>query len=261
MRIVILCAGQGARLRPYTDDKPKCMVPLLGKPLIDHQIAAINACGDHEIYFVTGYAREALSGYGVAQFHNPDFATTNMVTSLFAAEALFDGEDDLIIAYADIVYEPRVLDALIGSSGAINTVIDHNWRALWRARMDDPLADAETLKLAADGQLLEIGKKPKDMQDIDGQYIGLTKVAREAQDDFCAFYHSLDKAANYDGQPFSNMYMTTFLQMLIDAGRPVHSTPIMNGWLEVDTPDDLRAYEDMHHDGRLAALWRPGTDQ
>lgn len=258
MRILILSAGQGARLRPYTDEKPKCLVPLLGRPLLEHQLEVIKKCGVDDVYLVTGYAQGALSGYGRGQFHNPDYATTNMVASLFAAEALFDGADDIIIAYSDIVYESRVLRALIESPTGVVTVIDRKWRDLWRARMDDPLTDAETLKITSDGRLIEIGKKPSSFEEIEGQYIGMTKVSREAQSEFCKFYHSLDKSAIYDGRPYANMYMTSLLQMLIDAGYPIMTASIECGWLEVDTPQDLHAYERMYRAGDLAALWSPG---
>ncbi len=244
-------------MRPLTDDKPKCLVPLLGSPLLDHQLASIRYCGVNEIYLVTGYASGALVRYGAERFHNPDYATSNMVASLFKAASLFDGSDDLIIAYSDIVYEPLVLRTLMDAPSGIVTLIDKGWNDLWRARMEDPLSDAETLKLAPDGRLLEIGKKPTSMDEIEGQYIGLTKVSKDAQLKVRAFYEGLDREETYDGQPFANMYMTSFLQLLIDAGYPILSAPVSNGWLEVDTPQDLETYEAMQAAGTLATLWRP----
>ena len=60
MKLIILAAGEGTRLRPHTLDKPKCMVPYNGKPIIDHIIETANACGLKDICIVSGYKEEVL---------------------------------------------------------------------------------------------------------------------------------------------------------------------------------------------------------
>jgi len=261
MKYIILCAGQGTRLRPLTDHVPKCMVELLGKPLLRHQMDTLSQCGATDVSLVTGYAAPSLAGWGTRHFHNGDFATTNMVVSLFAARALFDGVDDLIVAYSDIVYEPRVLDALARAPGPLATVIDRNWLDLWSTRMADPLADAETLRLNADGTLREIGLKPQSLDDIEGQYIGLTKISAEAQRGVLAHYDGLARDGSYDGRGFDQMFMTSFLTGLMAAGFPIHAAMTDSGWLEVDTVEDLSNYEAMHKRGDLARLWKPIADE
>jgi len=233
------------------------MVELLGKPLISHQLAAIAAAGVEQVSLVTGYASELLKGLGGRQFHNPLFAETNMVESLFCARSIFDGSADLIIAYSDIVYEPRILTALLAAPGPIATVIDLNWRDLWETRMEDPLSDAESLRLNADGTLREIGQKAHGIADIEGQYIGLTKISADAQKSVLRFYDSLDRKAIYAGRPFSQLFMTEFLTQLISSGFAVHSAPVESGWLEVDTIDDLNCYEQLAAQGGLDQFWRP----
>lgn len=260
MRCVILCAGQGTRLRPLTDDNPKCLVGLLGKPLLGHQFDTLAAAGLDDVSLVTGYAAAKLSGWGTRQFYNAEYATTNMVASLFAARALFDGRDDLIVAYSDIVYEKRVLEALIHAPGAIATVIDRDWLSLWSARMEDPLADAETLRLNDDGTLREIGLKPKSLADIEGQYVGLTKFAASVQRDVLAYYDALPRDRQFDGRNFDQMFMTSFLTSLMNQFS-IHAAPTHAGWLEVDTLEDLTRYEAMHAAGDLARLWKPMADR
>ncbi|MCW5724828.1 MAG: NTP transferase domain-containing protein [Maricaulaceae bacterium] len=257
MRALLLCAGQGTRLRPLTDDRPKCLVELLGKPLLGHQFDALSACGLTDVSLVTGYAAGQLESWGKRRFHNARFEITNMVESLFCARGLFDGADDLIVGYSDIVYEPRVLQALIDAPGPAATVIDRSWRALWSARMDDPLSDAETLKLNPDGTLREIGLKPKSYDDIEGQYVGLTKFTVGAQKQILAHYDALDRNARYDGRSFEQMFMTSFLTGLIGAGLPIQAAMTDGGWLEVDTVQDLEFYEGMQTRGELARFWRP----
>jgi hypothetical protein len=70
------------------------------------------------------------------------------------------------------------------------------------------------------------------------------------------FYCELDREATYDGKNFDNMYMTSFLQELIDSGWLVKAAFVRNGWLEVDAVSDLELYESMERAGTLSKLCR-----
>jgi hypothetical protein len=69
------------------------------------------------------------------------------------------------------------------------------------------------------------------------------------------FYHGLDRSARYDGRAFSGMFMTSFLQALIDAGFDVRPAFIRHGWLEIDTPADVDLFRRLGESGRLAELY------
>jgi choline kinase len=237
MKAIILAAGQGARLRPLTDDRPKCMVEYQGKPLIEHVVRALRHNGVTDIVAVRGYKPEALRCAGVRFYDNPRYGSTNMVATLFCAEPELEG--DVIISYSDIVYSPSVIRRLLAADAEFAVVIDRDWRRLWQERMDDPLDDAETLRLDAQGHIIELGKKASSYEDIEGQYIGLLKVAASAWPKLRAFYHRLDRQTSYDGKDFENMYMTSFVQAVIDRLMPVKAVPIQGGWLEIDVPSDL----------------------
>lgn len=245
MKVIILAAGQGTRLRPLTDDRPKCMVELKGKPLLHHQLEVLQAAGVQacDIALAAGYLQEALVAPGVQQFRNERYASTNMVGTLFAAQGFMQPGEDLIIAYGDIVYCPEVLQKLLSTEGELVVAADLDWYELWSQRMDNPLDDAETFKMTDAGQVLELGKKPRSREDAQAQYIGLIKVAANKVADFIAHYYAMDKAATYDGNDYDNMYMTCLIQHLIDSGWQVQAALIKGGWLEVDSVDDLQAYE------------------
>lgn len=244
MRAVILAAGQGTRLRPITDDRPKCLVELCGTPLLEHQLAVLHAARIHDITVVGGYRAAMIENRGVRLVVNTRYASTNMVCSLFTADAALDGSSDVIIAYGDILYEPRVLTTVLAGTAPIVLAIDRQWRRYWDLRMPNPLDDVETLKL--DGHcILAIGKKPVSYDEVQGQYTGLIKVRAEYATRLRKEWYDMDRDAYYDGQPYDNMYMTSFLQHLIDTGWPVHAAFTDNGWLEVDTVADLRLYESM----------------
>lgn len=254
---LILAAGEGTRLRPFTYDCPKGLVPLLGKPLVSHQIDTLIACGIEDIAIATGYKAEKFAPLGYQMFHNELFANTNMVESLFAARSFLEqAKGDVLISYGDIVYQQKNLESVLAADGDIVVMVDDGWLDLWSTRNENPLNDAETLKYGNHGQIVELGKKPTSLDDINGQYTGLIKIPYRKTADFISFYDQLDRALQYDGRPFEQMYMTSFLQLLIDAGWMVMPAHVRHGWLEVDTVEDLQLYERLAAQGRLKALWR-----
>ena len=259
MRAVILAAGQGIRLRPYTDDRPKCMVSLAGKPLIQHQLDVLEECDVTDVSIVTGYCSDQLEPYGRRRFHNSLYDRTNMVASLICARQQLDGCDDVIVLYGDIVYERRVMDALLGCDAQFSTTIDLDCFELWNLRMEDPLSDMETLKLDENQCIVELGKKPRSLSDVQGQYMGLTKIKKDFCSTVLSIYDSLDSAAKYDGHDFPNMYMTSLLQEIIDAGYSLKAVPVRGGWIEVDTSEDLEKYRGMLDDGQLREYWIPSA--
>jgi|AntRauMinimDraft_4_1070384.scaffolds.fasta_scaffold00138_5 choline kinase len=241
MRVIILAAGQGTRLRPYTNNKPKCMVELRGKSLIDYQLEALEKAGLTDITVVAGYCGDKIERKGVKKIINPRYATTNMVSTLMYARDLFDGSDDVLITYGDIIYEQRVLNEILDVKGPLALTIDTEWRRLWSLRMDNPLDDAETLKLDGD-RITELGKKPSGYDEIHGQYMGLIKVDAGKARDFVNTWESMDRTAKYDNKDFDNMYLTSFIQHLIDNGWFAKAVPVKNGWLEIDTVEDLNFF-------------------
>ena len=239
MKAIILAAGQGTRLRPLTNDKPKCMVELLGKPLIKHQLDVLNSKGIENIYVATGYLEEKIKYSQIKEkFYNPKYNKTNMVVSLFSAAEIMEG-DDLLITYGDIVYDNSVIDEVLNDNSEIGVVVDKSWRKYWEARMENPLDDAETLKINNKGDIIELGKKAINLDEIQGQYIGMIKIKKDYISKFINFYKKLDKNGEYDGQNFDNMYMTSLLQKITDELIPIKPIYIDNGWIEIDEPTDL----------------------
>ncbi len=255
VKTIILAAGQGTRLRPLTDKQPKAMVPLMQKPMLERQIEVLFSLGLKDISVITGYCAECISDSRVRKMFNQKYASVNMVASLYCAKSMFDGASDIIVSYGDIVYEPRVLQALLKEESKVAVVVDNNWYKLWQLRMESPLEDAETMKLDKDGNIIELGKKPGSLKDIEGQYIGLFKISRRFAKDFFTLYESLANSQNlFDGRDFDNMYMTTYLQLLINNGVRIKAVRVENGWLEVDSVEDLRRYEKLHASGDLQEI-------
>ena len=253
-RALILAAGQGTRLRPLTNDIPKCLVPLIGVSLLQRQTKILKDAGISEVLVATGYQSEKIEALGYSTVTNDRFERTNMVETLFCARDFIDRAGDLLIAYGDIVYQAENLNAILASNDEISLMIDENWRQLWEVRLEDPLEDAETLILDNKGYIKELGKRPEGYHQIQGQYTGLIKIRSDKVNDLLDFYDQIDRSSKFDGKNFENMYMTAFLQLLIDSGWPIKAVLVQGGWLEVDSIEDLKAYEDLHQKGLLQSL-------
>jgi len=241
MKIIILAGGQGSRLRPLTNNQPKCMVKYQDKPIIDYILNTVEECNIDKIAIVNGYKKDILEDYlknkDIKFFTNKEFDKTNMVSTLFYAEDFMN--DDIIISYADIIYKKEILEKLINSKYDFSVVVDKSWKELWLQRMENPLEDAETLKIK-DNKIIELGKKPNSYEEIEGQYIGLIKISKNILPTIINFYKSLDKTKLYDGKDFDNMYMTSFIQLIIDKLIDVNPIFINGGWVEIDSVEDLK---------------------
>jgi len=243
MKIIILAAGQGKRLMPLTQEIPKCMVKFRGIHIIDYIISAAKKANISEIGIVTGYKNHILvdkfkKNKQVIFFENKLYASTNMMFSLACAKPFFD--DDLIISYSDIIYTPEILTKLALSPFEISVVIDKNWKNLWSMRMDDPLSDAESLKIS-NGIITDIGHKVNSYSDIEGQYIGLIKISKKFLRTFFLEYESLSNSMSKS--LFENLYMTDFLQYLVKRSYKLSPVFIKGDWIEIDSVSDLEAYE------------------
>lgn len=247
MKALILAAGFGSRLMPLTRNQPKCMVECKGKRVIDYEIEALREEGVGDIGVVGGYLFEVLQEYlsskSVSKIYcNEDYANTNMVSTLFCAREFLEkcilDKQDLIISYADIIYHSNIIKSLIQAQGDFCVVVDLDWRKLWEKRFEDPLSDAETLKIS-DGKIVELGKKPKGFEEIEGQYMGLFKFSHSFLQKVLDEYDAMDRGGVYDGCSFEKMYMTSFLQYLID--RFGNATPVFihGQWGEIDSVKDL----------------------
>ncbi len=231
---VILSAGRGSRMKSLTDQKPKCLLELAGQPLLHWQLAALRQAGLKRIVVVRGYRAETLVGdFETAE--NPRWEQTNMVQTLLCALPTV-GPRSIVVSYADIVYKPDHIRALMVAKGDIALTYDRDWEALWRLRNENPLDDAETFR-EMDGKLLEIGGKTTDIRDIQGQYMGLLKFTTAGQNTVQNYLNTLPPAVA------DKLDMTSLLRGLLGLGTAITAVPVSGGWCEADTEEDIHLYE------------------
>lgn len=237
MRAIILAAGRGSRMKDLTDEQPKCLVKLRGKPLLEWQLAAMREAGISDIAIVTGYKSELLSGYGLVDFHNARWATTQMVASLACAAEWLERET-CIVSYSDIVYDASAVRSLMDCPADLAVTFDPNWLELWTDRFGDPLLDAESFRLTPVGTLAEIGQKPQSVNEIQGQYMGLLRFTPKGWGEVTRV-RSLLPADQRD-----QMHMTGTLQKVIEAQRlAIAAVPYVGRWGEVDVKEDVDIYQ------------------
>jgi choline kinase len=245
MRAVILAAGRGRRMGELGGDRPKCLVELEGKPLIERQIAALRRGGVNEIGVVRGYRAEMIDFPGLSYFANERWAETNMVMSL-AAAASWLRSGPVIVSYGDIFYRSELVRGLVAAPGQLVISYDRAWRRLWTRRFADPLADAETFRINAAGQLLEIGGRTTRIEDIQGQYMGLFKFTPPAWSAVETLLATLDTSIR------NRLDVTGLLRLLLARELlPISTFPTDGHWGEIDNPEDVALYHDMVREGNL----------
>lgn len=238
MKAIILAAGRGSRMKDLTDESPKCLVQLRGKSLLAWQLEALSAAGIRDIAIVTGYKHEQISNLdlGLVEFYNPRWAETNMVSSLACASAWLEA-GPCIVSYSDIFYQANAVSALMNSSAKLAVTYDLHWLKLWQKRFDAPLQDAETFRLNPEGSLAEIGQKPKTVEEVEGQYMGLLRFTPEG-------WREVQRIrAGLPGLERDKIHMTGTLQKIIEAGQiPIAALSYEGEWGEVDSAEDLAVY-------------------
>ncbi|GGJ01842.1 nucleotidyltransferase [Alicyclobacillus cellulosilyticus] len=169
IRAIILAAGQSARLRPLTADKPKCLLPMGHKTILDWQLESLHAVGVDEVLMVVGYRQEMIRDHVRTRYphlrvefvENPDYLTTNTLFSLRRALEVYDG--DFYYLNADVVFDEQVLRRLVpGTDGGYLAV-------------DRKQCREEEVKVLVDGnQVTAIGKH-LDPAQCYGEFIGVAK--------------------------------------------------------------------------------------
>jgi choline kinase len=262
MKAIILAAGMSKRFGIYTAEKPKCMLELGGVPIIKHQIDLLRESGIDDIIIVKGYLEEKINFPDVRYYLNTEYQNTNMVESLFCARKEISG--DVIISYADIIYNKSVLSEVLSAhDNKVSVVVDLKWKEYYTARFSDPYIDAESLVYDKDFRIQEIGASQPDPNRIQGQYIGLTRLNKEGAKVFQEQYNKIKEAFRGNpwirGRNLEHAYMTDFLQSLIDSGVPIHAIPIENGWLEFDSINDYKKVLTWQKTGELSQHYGHGA--
>ena len=237
-RAIVLAASRGVELGELTEDRPKAMVDVRGKPLIEHIVGSYNAMGIKEILAVRGYRKDAFDLPNLRFCDNDEYAETGELVSLQRAlEA--DARDDspLVVSYGDVIFHKYVPQILCEHDADFAIVVDTNWReSANRNRHADyaecsPPPSRETFYRQS--KLLRI-ESELPVERTHGEWMGFLKVSRSALpvlrrtvDALCA------EAENREAK------LPRLLNTLVEEGHPVAVLYTTGHWLDIDRLSDV----------------------
>lgn len=236
MKAIILAAGIGSRIRPLTDNSPKCLLKVGDKTILERMLYHIQCCGIDEVIFVLGYLQDQIRVYVKTAFPeldatylvNDNYDTTNTGYSLMLA--LRETKESAFVKFdADVVFDAEILKQLIDSAHENCLCIDKNIQL-----------DAEEIKVTIEGNN-KVVKVSKSVRPIDaiGESIGIEKISGQTAELLLA---ELQKNM-LDGENHQNYYEDAY-ERLIAKTVPFHALDISGlRWTEIDTHEDLAMAE------------------
>ena len=242
MKAIILAAGKGTRLTPFTDNFPKGMIKLFDKTLIEMQIENFQMCGIDDITIVTGYKSEKISFPKIKIKKNEFFDSTNMNESLFCVKDELN--ESVIISYSDIVYDKLIINQLIDFKEDVGIAVRTKWKDDYADRSLHPISEAEYV-LYENEKILKIQKNisEKTSEQEIGEFLGLIKLSKNGCKIFLETYYNLSRQ-NLDkfhsSKSLKEAYLTDMIQEIIDLGNNVEIIQTDAKWFEIDTMEDIK---------------------
>ncbi|MBC7908618.1 MAG: NTP transferase domain-containing protein [Rhodospirillaceae bacterium] len=254
MKVIILAAGQGRRLLPWTHDLPKCLLPFAGRPLLGWQLDALAVNQVDEVVVVTGFAAHAVeqeiarmkpAGLRVTTLFNPFFGVADNIASCWTARDHLNG--DVAIINGDTLFEPALL-ARVRAEAASPITVTIDSKASY---------DADDMKVQLrDGKVARIGKTLVP-EATDAESIGMVLLRGMGGPLFAAAVDTIMRQPRGVSRWFLSAIDDLAVQGLVGAVSIAGM-----GWTEVDYPGDLGRAEMltrgwMHTERRQAAAQMP----
>ncbi|MEN7530127.1 phosphoenolpyruvate mutase [Cupriavidus sp. DL-D2] len=239
---VVLAAGRSKGLEALTEDKPKVMLPVAGKPLLRWLVDGFKNQGINDITVVGGYKAEAIDAAGITLVRNDRYTETGELASLAcAADSL---KTDTVIAYGDLLFRSYILRDLMDTEALFSVVVDSSESPsnqsvrdfAWCSAGDDRdlFGQKVTLKKIADE--VPAGDAPN------GRWIGLLNVRGEGRVRLQKLLGELRQRADFD-----KLDLPDLLNALVAAGEEVEVKYVHGHWRGVNDLDDFRRAGDFAH--------------
>ena len=233
-RAIVLAASRGEELGELTENQPKAMVPIAGKPLLEHVAASFRAAGIRDITVVRGYKKDAVKATGVTFVDNDEFEKTQEVGSLKKAIGALEGTT--LVAYGDVLFKKYIPEKLVDHEGDFVVAVDAKWEdSNNRGRLADYAICSEPNSkraLFSDVTLVDIVNDP-DSKGISGEWIGFVKVSAAGAKVLREMIGGLDERA------LATLKMPDLLRQVTKAGHKVHVVYSTGDWLDVDSVADV----------------------
>lgn len=229
-KAIILSAGQGRRLSPLTDARPKCLIDLSGRSVLHWQLLHLHEAGITEAVVVTGFAADlveeeiaglSLPGMTVRTLFNPFYGLTDNLATCWLARS--EMVEPFLLLNGDTLFEPAIATRLLEAPEAeITLTVDRK-----------SSYDTDDMKVLTDGdQLLSVGKT---IPAFDAESIGFSRYSVEGAAAFVGMIEQIMR-----GPEGLKRWYLSVINELAQAGADVKVTSIEGlDWAEMDFPEDV----------------------
>jgi len=241
---VILAAGTDTQTLLPDQDRPRVMLDVKGKTILDRQVESLHEAGIRDVTIVRGYKKQQVHVAGARLVDNDRFRETGELYSLMRAEEALTGP--VVVLYGDIVFEQSVLERLLRAPADIAVVVDRSFPDLLRAGQaptghdlvvtDAPPEGRRFVAAEQGSRVLRIGPEVRP-EEAHGEFIGLTALSKTAATRLKEMHAELESRR---AEGLERASLTHVLQALIDRGEPVVAVEIHKGWMEIESFDDYR---------------------
>ena len=232
MQAIILAAGLSKRLRPLTDNTPKCLLKVGGKTILEMTIDNVLKSGVRDFVMVTGYRENMIKDFisqkypdlSIKYITNSDYENNNNSYSLWMTKDYISG--DCILLDSDILFDFRIISKLLESEHSDCLAVNTNH-----------LLGVEEIKVIVDStnKILHIGKE-LDPSNSFGESIGIEKFSHEF---FRALGVVLERKIVKE-KNVNEFYEKSF-QELYDSGNAMFAIDVSEyKSMEIDFPEDLQ---------------------
>lgn len=241
MKVIIIGAGRGNRIMPYSKDRPKSFTKVNGKSMLDRALENFKANDLTDIHYIGGYLIDVVrKNYPHFTFyHNSEWENNNILESLFYAERSM--KDGFISTYSDITFTPEIVKKVKDSPHDITLAVDTDWYQRYIPRTQHPMKDAE--KVLLDGSRVIRIERSIGNEEAPAEFIGIAKFSPNGAKILKDYYKKAKK--KYNGKPFRTAtdfrkaYLIHLLQEMIEDGVEMHHVATHGGYFEIDTVQDL----------------------
>ena len=234
MKAVILAAGIASRLRPLTDNKPKCLLEVGSRTLLERTIDGLLEKQIDQFVVVTGYLHKMIEEFVSAKYpdlnveyiHNAKYDSTNNIYSLWLAKKAVIREEKVFLLDSDILFDPIIIDTLQNAPYSNCLALNKH-----------PLGEEE-IKVIADSscKILEISKVCSPLDAI-GESIGIEKMSI---DFVSTLYAELDDMILNQNQV--NVFYEAAFENIIKKGTAIYAVDTSACFsMELDTVEDFES--------------------
>src|SRR6476646_9548106 len=253
---IIAAAGFEKQLLPLIEDKPKCLLDIKGKTILERAVGALNEANIKEIAVVRGYKKEAIALPNIRYYDNDRYEETGELFSIFCAESELKGRT--ILLYGDIMFDSPILEKLLKSPADIALVVDLAWRDQHQRGGPSSHLNPDLVTFAEppgnsshsrfvmgdeEHRVVKIGQHlPFDH--VQGEFIGMAMFSEKGTQVLKDCYRSSQErhksSGFHEAGSVSKAAFTDLIQEVIDQGHPVDAVPIFKGWMEVDSFEEYQ---------------------